>query len=231
MSKHLKVNFRSCDVEAFSRTLVQELPSGINLHTDLISKCQVPLLVGEYAISYDASPGRKKEFIAGRNSLRLAVNNFHNEDFAIGRQKNGMPILPNSVVGSLSHKFPLVSSVAAKSIDYKAIGIDLDVFDNWNPKAASTFTNEQDLSRNEHLQLSPDELYSILFSVKESTFKALSSLADDIPPHILNLTPKLERTSDTELKFTVKWEKITCSGAVFTLSPWIVSVAWISINV
>ena len=231
MSKRLKINLRSFDVDTFSRLLMRGLPSDISLHIDLISKYQIPLLVKEYAISEDASTGRKKEFIAGRNSLRLAVSNIYKEDFVIGRKENGIPILPNSVVGSLSHKFPLVSSVAAKSIDYKAIGIDLDLFDNWNPKAASTFTNQQDLSKNEHLHLSPDELYSILFCVKESTFKALSLLADDIPPHILNLTPKLGRTSNTELKFTVKWKKITCSGAVFTLTPWIVSVAWININV
>ena len=229
--KDLHASFSEFDTTHIQTHLQAKLPQNINLFFDKIANCQRPLFADELLLTADASGSRKREFVAGRNALKFAAGKYHESAISIGRRPTGEPVLPSHLVGSISHKSPFVIAIAAKREHFASIGIDLDTIDEWNYNAVLAFTSENKLRRYENLGLSHDELYSLLFSIKESVFKALYPLFQLASPSISKIHPNISKCNKTEFSFSFAWKDKCVNGKGFIAAPWIVSVAWYHNNV
>jgi 4'-phosphopantetheinyl transferase EntD len=118
---------------------------------------------------------RKAEFLAARYCAKKCLSKLGIEDFTVLNAEERFPIWPTSVCGSLSHCSSLAA--AATSNDSAIFGIGLDVEFLIDSKVISDirkrtiFGSECDLLN--IAGFSSDLLFTAIFSIKESFFKAV----------------------------------------------------------
>lgn len=212
-----------CKLESVLRKITN--PS-IEISCGQINGFQGELAPEEYCLSQKASAGRRQEFIAGRNCLRESVNKIHTDSFLILRGIDGRPLLPNGIVGSISHKYPFIVSVAAQSYQFPAVGIDIERVDDWSPKTASIFTTPIDFFDYELLDLPFNQYCSILFSAKESLFKVLMVAREYEGLGMKSISPTIVKVSQEIYGFHMSYEATRCTGQVQIIDQWVVAVCW-----
>lgn len=120
---------------------------------------------------------RQAEFLAGRYTARLGLRAFNVADDFIVSSKNRAPIWPIDMVGSISHTSTKAMTAIGMKDDFEYIGIDIETI-----ITESDYVNILDLIlvKNEHRWLTPNSalLLTIIFSAKESLFKALYPLVN-----------------------------------------------------
>jgi len=118
---------------------------------------------------------RQAEFLAGRISANAALKqlgaNF--SDIPIG--KNRCPVWPKGINAAISHTNNIALCVAAKHCDYHFIGVDIEniIEKNTVDSIASSIINQKEESLIEQSDLPNNVAFTLLFSAKESLFKAL----------------------------------------------------------
>ncbi|MCA0900406.1 MULTISPECIES: 4'-phosphopantetheinyl transferase family protein [Microbulbifer] len=125
-----------------------------------------------------AVPGRQAEFLAGRYLAHSILGELHSPDrevphIGIGQQRN--PVWPSGVVGSITHCGSEVACVLASAARLHYLGID---HENWMTPAVykevvPSVLNADELALVADLRLSPEQAATLIFSAKESLFKAL----------------------------------------------------------
>jgi enterobactin synthetase component D len=121
-----------------------------------------------------AVPKRRAEFLAGRFCARRALEAIMHmpPQIPIGRDRN--PVWPDSVKGSISHSNTNAVAVVTDSSAICGIGIDIEnrISDTTisNLRAQIVLPDELKLFINS--KLSDTVIFTIIFSVKESFFKA-----------------------------------------------------------
>lgn len=117
---------------------------------------------------------RKAEFLAGRYCAQKALERAGQQVVSIEQGPHGSPVWPNSIKGTISHTDSMACSVICMNPNVVGIGVDIE-------KIVDTET--LDLSRNlilvadelpllQHSSLSPRAIFTLIFSLKESFFKA-----------------------------------------------------------
>lgn len=120
-----------------------------------------------------AVPKRRAEFLAGRYCAIQSLKNLNFYDVQIPIGKNKNPVWPIGIIGSISHSNTEAFSVAC-SLSLSGIGIDIEDYISYEVameikyQIASDAELELISNRNESFSA----LFTILFSVKESFFKA-----------------------------------------------------------
>ncbi|RCU52483.1 hypothetical protein DU002_00490 [Corallincola holothuriorum] len=137
-------------------------------------------LFSEYAIPLpdtikSSCKSRQADFLVGRYLARIALDELGCDETYVGIGDNGCPVWPENFTGSLSHADGIAVCIAQKN-DHTAsyIGIDCErklSLDETGP------VKEVAATRTDHLTCSayPETsalFYSLMFSVKESFFKA-----------------------------------------------------------
>ena len=219
------------DIGTLAQVLSRLAPKDVSVRSGFIHDFQTPLQMDELALSENASRGRKSEFVAGRNCLRKAITALYDESFTIGRSQDGRPILPLSIVGSLSHKYPFVVSMAAYKSKYVSLGIDIETIDNWNEKDSPVFVNSSDLALREHINLPFNEYCSIVFSAKESAYKALKHANTGTTLNIRDISPGLQQLTKDTYEYSVLNGDIICHGRLFLTRQWVIAACWIKPDV
>jgi 4'-phosphopantetheinyl transferase EntD len=118
---------------------------------------------------------RLNKFIGGRVALRRALKFIGKEDSPpIFRDIYGAPFLPIGVVGSISHKDDIAVGVAAIDVVGK-IGVDIERTSNKSSKLLSSrlLTQKEQDNLGSIPGISADEEVLLIFSFKESVFKAV----------------------------------------------------------
>nr|WP_228006222.1 4'-phosphopantetheinyl transferase superfamily protein [Morganella morganii] len=119
---------------------------------------------------------RRCEFLAGRICAKLSLRKFGltrctNVGVAIDRS----PIWPEGVIGSITHSSSIAAACVASSYTYKNIGIDSEVI--FNNEIANSIKSEvvksQELNVLKDKALSESLVITLIFSAKESIFKAI----------------------------------------------------------
>lgn len=125
-----------------------------------------------------AVPKRRGEYLAGRACAALALRAL-NAPEVVGR-KGRAPVWPAGIAGSITHTDRRVVAVAAR--DVRAIGVDLEPL--MSPRTVAEITHLL-LSPADHAQRPADmdaaRFVTLVFSAKESVYKALSPQLADIP--------------------------------------------------
>lgn len=117
---------------------------------------------------------RRAEFLAGRycSIKALAMLGEFPEYIPIGKQRE--PIWPSNSMGAISHTTACATTVVTKDPDVQGIGIDVENLVNTEtvekirghimPREAATILEQKGLT--------PEQVFTLIFSVKESFFKA-----------------------------------------------------------
>ena len=117
-------------------------------------------------------PNRKNEFILGRICASKAYEKCTGiELLELESGKDRAPIWPSKVVGSISHNKNFVGAAVAKKNELIGIGIDFEEIDRAKIELSSHIKNSEDLKS--HPDFSDTELLTVIFSAKESLYKAL----------------------------------------------------------
>ena len=129
------------------------------------------LLPGEQEIAATYGAKRMSDFCTGRYCLRSCTGllGFHGE-ILIGER--GMPVLPQGIVGSVSHSKVLSGAVAASANEFLSVGLDIESngrvhADMWhllfNSREASFLNSLNDADRS--------VVATMFFSAKEAFYK------------------------------------------------------------
>lgn len=117
-------------------------------------------------------PNRKEEFMLGRLCACLAYQKYSGElllEVPIGNKRE--PLFPNSVVGSISHSKEWVGAIVADSSRLIGVGLDFENMGRAKQELTRYISTEKDLIQAEEIK--EDELLTLIFSAKESLYKAL----------------------------------------------------------
>lgn len=172
-------------------TLLPEVRLGLQLEASsdlelaslaLGSPQEVLSVLGESSLSPRAVPKRRAEFAAGRYASALALARFGCSEPVL-REPSGAPRWPVGFVGSISHGAGVAVAVAARSNDYRGLGIDVE---EWlsDAQCAEVMDRvlqpaELELLAHTFPELSRASRVSLGFSVKESLYKCLNPIADE----------------------------------------------------
>jgi enterobactin synthetase component D len=119
---------------------------------------------------------RRVDFLAGRWCAQRALQAAGFEDHAeIATGEHGAPIWPPNVVGSISHCNGFAIACVGHATRIAAMGVDIEKA--MAPDVASDIrgqlASEDELTMAHHGGMSPEAWLTVLFSGKESLFKAL----------------------------------------------------------
>ncbi len=112
-----------------------------------------------------------KAFVSGRRCVRALQKQLNLSEFELEPGEFG-PIWPGDLVGSISHSRELVAATILR--DVVGVGIDIEYERRLRVDAARRVVTREEYSRYSAV---PDFDWTLLFSAKESVFKAISPLA------------------------------------------------------
>lgn len=117
---------------------------------------------------------RRSEFLAGRYCARLSLDQFgiYQKDLPIGKNRN--PIWPTGVFGSISHSSTRAVCYTSCHAHIIRLGVDVEniIEEKTAQKIKSQFASQSEIEIIDNILGNKSELLSILFSAKESFFKA-----------------------------------------------------------
>lgn len=139
-----------------------------------------PILPQEQVLVSNAVAHRRNEFSTGRWLARKGLRFFGLPDAPIQIGKLRNPLWPDSMIGTISHDGELCAVAINQKValGYSGLGLDLvklsSRVENMAELLPIFLTHESELQAMHHLNISVDPAL-ILFSIKESVIKALSS--------------------------------------------------------
>jgi 4'-phosphopantetheinyl transferase EntD len=107
---------------------------------------------------------RRREFFAGRNLARIALQLLGGDSCAIPCNKDRTPLWPSGFKGSISHSEDYVMVALTGSPQILGVGIDIESAKGVDPEL-------RDIISQDERESSVDE--TVLFSAKEAVFKAV----------------------------------------------------------
>jgi len=129
----------------------------------------------------NATPKRRREFIAGRILARWAMRQLCVRPRAVPSSATRAPVWPNGIVGSISHTDRYCAVALAHSDDFQAIGIDLE---HASPIESSLWPLICGSNELERLRCagndSPGLACKVLFCAKEAGYKAQHTLTGQV---------------------------------------------------
>lgn len=126
-----------------------------------------------------ASLKRQCEFLAGRRCAQQALEAFGVRDCVVTIQPDRSPHWPKGYVGSISHvvnRTGLAMAVVASRQHYSHLGVDVEsvLSSEQAAEIQSLICVPDELDALTPASLTPNALLTLIFSAKESLFKALS---------------------------------------------------------
>lgn len=124
---------------------------------------------------------RQAEYCAGRFAARAALRSAgFLDDFEIRSNLDRSPIWPEKYVGSITHTSNYVSAVVAKKEHVRALGRDTEgIFDDITAEnIKDRVASYDELTLQDSSGLNRSEFIGVLFSAKESVFKAIGPIIE-----------------------------------------------------
>lgn len=144
---------------------------------------------------------RQAEYLAGRFAASIILQRLHIPICNIPIGKNRSPIWPQGIVASISHNNSTALCIAAFDNHYQYLGIDiesklsLEVVKEIKKNIINS--NEEDILQNVKNNLSFTDAFTLVFSAKESLFKAIypevNSYFDFSAAELINLCNKTKQ--------------------------------------
>tara|TARA_B100001094_G_scaffold140776_1_gene136456 strand:+ start:1975 stop:2667 length:693 start_codon:yes stop_codon:yes gene_type:complete len=118
---------------------------------------------------------RKAEFLAGRYCAFLSLKHKLGYAISIGIGTHGEPLWPKEVVGSISHSSTRAIAAVSLQEEYKYVGIDYEsiVSEEAFHHTHIYIVRPHELEALSTVYLNQQQLLTLIFSAKESLYKAL----------------------------------------------------------
>ena len=127
----------------------------------------------EEALVAEAAPKRRRDFALGRSCARAALSKLGEDRVAIGRDKNGAPLWPEGVMGSITHTCGYAAALVARLGQFSGVGVDAErlggVTQNLWPRLFDAEEREYLIGLEAEDQTRAATLF---FSAKEASHKA-----------------------------------------------------------
>ena len=144
------------------------VPKGAAFEVAIIDQHLVELLPEERQLIEAWALSRQREFVTGRMCARRALDLLGLGASRLLPDADGIPQWPEGMVGSISHCRGVAMAMAAKSVDCRLLGLDLEKTNRLSAGAI-----KQVLHPIEEIFAGGDQLKaSIIFSLKEAFYKA-----------------------------------------------------------
>jgi enterobactin synthetase component D len=143
------------------------------------------ILYKEFGIHYPenikgAVNKRQSEFLAGRYCAKQALEQYNICNYTLFALENRAPSWPKGYVGSITHTSENALSVVAQDSEYAGLGIDAE--DILSPQKVSDIreiiTTETEYNFLKEHYLDINIAFTLVFSAKESLYKALNPIVD-----------------------------------------------------
>lgn len=117
-------------------------------------------------------PNRKNEFLLGRLCACLAhQRHFGTELLVLPFSSDRSPLWPQNIIGSISHNRSWVGAAVAESKLLLGVGVDFELMGRAKGELGRYIRSSKDLQG--HPFFNENELLTLIFSAKESLYKAL----------------------------------------------------------
>lgn len=117
-------------------------------------------------------PNRKNEFLLGRVCAYKAYEELTGKELlSLPTHKDRSPDWPSDVVGTISHNQHWVGAAIAHANDLIGVGMDFELMGRTRLELAKQIRSVRDIKT--HPSLTDEELLTVIFSCKESLYKAL----------------------------------------------------------
>lgn len=159
----------------------QLLPSDIAVVVADNAMWESPLCEAEEHAIANAVDKRKREFRAGRNAAKKAINQLDaNGDIVILAEQNRRPRWPEGFIGSITHTQGYCAAAVAKQSDYLGIGIDVEPRSPLQPETiAHICTADERQWLDQQLSVSGEDHWGkVFFCVKETLYKVFNPIHD-----------------------------------------------------
>lgn len=126
---------------------------------------------------HKAVPKRQAEYLAGRLCAKMALQQAKSNLVDVTTGEDRAPIWPQGFLGSISHSKGMAMAMVAQSEQCQGLGIDLEHFmtEKQEKNLQTHILCEQDRLQFEALTQHVSNPLTLVFSAKESIFKALYS--------------------------------------------------------
>jgi 4'-phosphopantetheinyl transferase EntD len=165
----MKTDIAEITIEAFSTMF----PSGVDVDARVIFPIYVhELLPDEAILAARFAPARLVEFATGRASLRCVIERLTGRVIPVAIGQHREPILPEGVVGSITHCEGVAAAAAAPAAVFAGIGLDMEVASRVSPELVSSLIS----AREAHAKpagLKCSAWLAMHFAAKEAVFKAI----------------------------------------------------------
>ncbi len=132
------------------------------------------LLPAELPLVKTMGPRRVATFAGGRLALRAALGELGIAAAAIPSTPRGAPVLPEGVVGSLSHKDEVAVAIAARRVGREHLGIDVELDAPLRVDISKRICRAEELTVLASLAAEErDRRVRVTFAVKEAIYKAI----------------------------------------------------------
>jgi enterobactin synthetase component D len=149
----------------FGRLVMASLRGGVDASV---------LLPEEQDLSAKMAPRRVATFAGGRVAMRRALAGLGIAAGPIGSTPRGAPLLPQPVVGSLSHKEDVAVALAAIRAGTENIGVDLEVEEPLRVDISRRVCRPEEIDELGRLGgPERDARVRVTFAVKEAIYKAI----------------------------------------------------------
>jgi 4'-phosphopantetheinyl transferase EntD len=136
----------------------------------------VPVLAAEaeYLAAHAMHPRREAEFRAGRACAREALSRIGIDGWPLIPATTREPQWPDDVVGSITHSGAYCAAAVARGHHCAGIGIDVEATGRVGDELAPAVCSRDELAAlDKHGSSGRAELLTLIFSAKESVFKAI----------------------------------------------------------
>jgi len=147
------------------------LPRGVAVAVWGLDTQETFLLEAESQAISRAVESRRQEFARGRACARHALESLGVDPIPLGVGPGRQPLWPEGFVGSITHGADVVAAVVASADNLSALGIDVETVEVLSESVRQAVVQPED-------QVGEmEETGKVLFSAKESVFKALYPLS------------------------------------------------------